>query len=329
MDHPYKMEDESKNKFEDFAAYLHGENSPDLVSFSQDDTDFKAAEQINLLKEKVNLLDKLTRIEDVRKNIEIQFKRKSSSRILRYKIMRYAAGLLILLGLFGVLGKMLSDSFRSKSQDKFTEIVSSVGEIKEVVTPDGTKIWLGSNSTIKYASDFGSQNRNVIFSGEAMFDVAKDRAHPFSVAIENASIRVHGTKFILTSYSTGFENEVILLEGKVEYQIKNKSIIISAGEHMINKQQTNETFINKVNSNNYGDWVNGRVYLDNKELSGLAFMLEQWYGTRFIFEKDSLKTFKFTGLINKEKPLAYNLMIIESTNKVKFKKGENGLIITN
>jgi len=80
---------------------------------------------------------------------------------------------------------------------------------------------------------------------------------------------------------------------------------------------------------NYMEWMNGKIYFDNSELDDLIFLLEQWYEAKFTFGNESLKSYMFTGVIDKRQSLDYNLNIISLTNKVKFKINEHGMIFIN
>lgn len=323
------MENKNENKFEIIASHFHGEERDDVVKNLPDDEDFKAVKRIYSQRDKVSLLARLSRIEDAKKKVDRRLRRQLSFSGRNYKFFRYAAVFLVLIALTGVFGKMIYRSLVFEDKVAITTIVSSTGEMKEVALPDGTKIWLGANSTLKYNNSFGEKNRNVVFNGEAMFDVAKDEILPFFVKLEDASVKVYGTRFLLISYTAGNKNEVVLLEGKVGYQRKNEVTYMSPGEYLTDNRLTGEMVVNMIDPDHYKDWINGKVYLDNKDLDDLAFLLEQWYGVKFGFINDSLKTYQFTGMINKEKPLEYTLKIIALTNKVKFKKGENEIMITN
>lgn len=326
------MRNNDENKFESIASYFHREDGRDVVEDLRGDADLQAVGKIYSLKEKVNQLAHLTRVEDAQVKVGGRLNGRSKSFIsknLNLKVFRYAAVIFILVALTGVLGIITYRSSLSEKKEMITEIISSTGEMKEVVLPDGTKVWLGANSTLKYNEHFGQESREVIFKGEALFDVVKNEKLSFLVRLEDAFVKVHGTRFLLTSYTAGNKNEVVLLEGKVGYQRKNEVTDMSAGEYLTDNRLTGEKVVNKIDPDHYKDWINGKVYLDNKGLDDLTFLLEQWYGVNFVFSNESLKRYKFSGMINKEKPLEYTLKIIALTNKVKFKKGESGIMITN
>lgn len=322
------MDNNEKNKFEHFASLFHNREENEKNGNILDE-DFQAVEKIYNLRKKVNKLAQLTLREEAWKKIEWRLVEKNTFRTTRrLRNFRYAAIFILLVALTGVAGIMIFQFSQSKNKLTFTEVVSSTGEMKEVVLPDESKIWIGASSSLKYNSEFGKKNRDIIFNGEAMFDIKKAEL-PFKVTLNNASIKVHGTKFLVTSYSQGNNKKVILLKGKIKYHYKNKSYDMSPGERLTDNHLTGDITKDQINTEYYNEWINGKVYLNNCKLNDLIFLMEQWYGATFTFESTPLKTYKFTGVINKMETLDYNLNIITLTNKVKFYKNEHGIIIIN
>jgi ferric-dicitrate binding protein FerR (iron transport regulator) len=324
------MGNKNKNKYEDFASYFHDEKEKKLTDNVRSDADFKVTQKIYNLHEKVGLLRHLSQVEDAWKKIEWKLKEKNPFWISRnFRAFRYAAIFIVLIALAGVVGIFLFQSPQNDTKEIFTEIITSTGEMKEVSLPDGSNVWIGANSILKYDNGFGQENRDIIFSGEAMFDVEKDDRIPFLVKLDDASVKVHGTKFLVTGYSAGNKNEIILLEGKIKYHRKNQAYNLSPGERISDNRLTGETIKDQIELENYREWMNGKIYLDNSELDDLTFLLEQWYEAKFTFGNEGLKNYKFTGVIDKRESLDYNLNIISLTNKVKFQKYEHGIVIIN
>jgi transmembrane sensor len=322
------MENKNKNKFEDFASHLHDGEREKLTGNIRNDADFKAAEKIFSLREKINQLAHLSLVEEAWKKVEWRLREKNPFWISQnFRLFRYAAIFIVLVALAGIIGKMIFQSPETNKQKIFTEIITSTGEMEEVLLPDSSKVWIGANSSLEYDNGFGQENRDIIFTGEAMFDVEKNDRIPFLVKLDDASVSVHGTKFLVTGYSKAKKNEVVLLEGKIKYHRENQSFILTPGERITDNRLTGETIKDRVEVENYEEWMNGKIYLDNSKLDDLTFLLEQWYGTKFSFRNNSLKTYKFTGVIHKTESLDYNLNIISLTNKVKFQKNEYGIII--
>lgn len=325
-----EMENKNNKKYENFASYFHDEKGKELTDNVRSDANFKATQKIYNLREKVGLLTHLTQVENAWKKIELRLQVKNSFWISRnFRVFRYAAIFIILIALAGVGGILLFQSPQNDTKKIFTEIITSTGEMKEVSLPDGSNVWIGANSFLKYDNGFGQENRDIIFSGEALFDIEKSDMLSFQVKLDDASVSVHSTKFLVTAYSAGNRNEIILLEGKIKYHRTNQSFYLSPGERISDNRLTGETIKDRIELENYKEWMNGKIYLDNSELFDLTFLLEQWYEPKFTFGNESLKNYKFTGVIDKRESLDYNLNIISLTNRVKFQKNEHGIVIIN
>jgi len=86
-------------------------------------------------------------------------------------------------------------------------------EHREVVLKDGSQLLLGAKTSISI--NFSDEARNVVVdSGEAYFDVAKDKARPFIVRAGTGTITATGTAFNV-EYVEG-RVDVIVSEGSVE-----------------------------------------------------------------------------------------------------------------
>ncbi len=85
-----------------------------------------------------------------------------------------------------------------------------------LLLPDGTEVWLNAASSIRYPASFAGKERRVTVTGEAWFDVAKNKSKPFFVDVDDkASVEVLGTSFNINAYSDEPVINTTLLEGKV------------------------------------------------------------------------------------------------------------------
>jgi len=324
------MENKNQNKFEYFASLLHDKEESEVNEDVSSDLDFKATNKIYRYLDKVILLAKLSNAEDAWKKIEWKLREKNSFLPAQnFRFFRYAAILFVLVALAGITSNMIFKALQPNKQDTFIEFVSSSGEMKEVVLPDGSKVWMGANSVLKYNNGFGNINRDIIFNGEAMFEVVKDDLLYFAVKLDNASIKVYGTKFLVTDYPLRNKKEVVLLEGNIKYNQANQEFFMLPGERLTANRLTGDISKDTIILENYNEWVNGKVYFENNDLYDLVFLLEKWYGVEFSFSSNNLKAYKFTGVIKKTETLDYNINNIAFTNKVKFQKKGNRIIISN
>lgn len=90
--------------------------------------------------------------------------------------------------------------FSDKNNAERHQLITHNGQKKYIQLFDGTKIWLSPSSTIKYADQLIANYREVWLDGEAFFEVAKDKKHPFIIHSGRMQTEVVGTSFNITSY---------------------------------------------------------------------------------------------------------------------------------
>lgn len=118
-----------------------------------------------------------------------------------------AAAVIGVVAFYGILARS------SKKVVDFASVTTGKGEVKKMALPDGSTVWINANSELAYCVDFG-KHREVKLSGEALFDVAEDKAHPFAVTTsDSVRTEVLGTVFNVTSRG---ETSVAVISGKVQ-----------------------------------------------------------------------------------------------------------------
>lgn len=107
---------------------------------------------------------------------------------------------------------------------------ASGNEVNKVILADGSIVWLKGNSTLNYPDKFTGSERNVVLTGEALFEVAKDPEHPFIISCGNLTATVLGTSFNIKATETNIE--VLVLTGKVSLSsaTTNQKIIVLPNE---------------------------------------------------------------------------------------------------
>ncbi|GAA4312914.1 FecR domain-containing protein [Mucilaginibacter gynuensis] len=137
-----------------------------------------------------------------------------------------AAASILIIASFGLW--RLNDETTTTDTARLSVVSSKPGKVSMVKLSDGTLVWLNAGSRISYPQTFGkTATREVYLEGEAYFEVAKDKEHPFRVHARNLVTRVLGTKFNVKAYKTSKAVEVTLLEGKVMLTLNQ----VSKGQH--------------------------------------------------------------------------------------------------
>jgi len=208
----------------------------------------------------------------------------------------------------------------SKSIKYNTLIIPRGGEFFLQLS-DGTKVWLNSETTLRYPVQFIGEERKVELTGEAFFEVARNEKVPFLVESGDQTVKVLGTEFNISSYKENSLISTTLVKGSVEVFIKNKpdkrqtlvpneQITISKIDGQISKQ--------KVNPYQYIAWKDGRFVFDDQNLCEIMKTLSKWYNVDVVFAREELKNFRFTGNLERYSDFGEVLKKIQKTNEVEF-----------
>jgi transmembrane sensor len=115
-----------------------------------------------------------------------------------------------------MLFRHLTDKYNAQIKQYTQQLVTKNGQRKFIKLFDGTKIWLSPSSTIKYSDQLVNSYREVTLDGEAFFQVAKDKKHPFIIHSGRMQTEVVGTSFNVKSYSKQNIYDVTVVTGIVK-----------------------------------------------------------------------------------------------------------------
>jgi len=167
--------------------------------------------------------DKPSTWQKIKSRIDVPL-RSGFSRKQMYRAVAAVAIPLLIVGLAGGWYWQKKVQYNADST-AYTIIISPKGQRTQVVLPDKSKVWLNSNTTIKYPSNFNQKERRVYIDGEAFFDVTHNLSKPFIVSTSSFNIKVYGTTFNVTAYKGDKTIETTLVKGKISItglQIKGK-----------------------------------------------------------------------------------------------------------
>lgn len=131
--------------------------------------------------------------------------------VFRLPLKAAAAAAMIILG----VSLWIYYQHISVSPVSYKEASTQKGERKEIRLADGTKVWLSPASRLEYPDKFGDKTRKVSLSGEAFFEVAEDKLHPFIIRTGSLETKVLGTSFTISAYRKRDHIAVTVLSGKV------------------------------------------------------------------------------------------------------------------
>lgn len=249
-------------------------------------------------------------------------------------ILKYAAVILVAVTVT-LLGQMWSGrSLNSIGTVAYQEYHVPMGSKSNLTLEDGTKIWINSGSTLKYPVSFENGTRDVFLTGEAYFEVAKEKSRQFIVHTNDLDIKVLGTKFNVKSYSDDETVETMLVSGKIviekqeSFKSKSPSLPLNMNERasyskesgkitIYRPQQEEQKELNKTTIElekkqvkvsplpqeyieQFIGWKENKLVFNSVPFKTLVVKLERWYGVIITIEKEELNKFTFTGSFSNE-----------------------------
>ena len=173
---------------------------------------------------------------------------------------------------------------------------------------DGTKVWLNSESQLKYPVSFiNGQSREVELAyGEAYFDVSPSSKHKgakFKVFNQFQEIDVLGTEFNIKAYKGESNVYTTLVEGKISVSIDNKNLGLKPNQQLDLDINNNTSAIKTVDVYNEVSWKDGVFSFESKTLEEVMKVFSRWYDVEIVFKNNSIKNEEFVGILRKNKNL--------------------------
>lgn len=197
---------------------------------------------------------------------------------------------------------------------------------------DGTKVWLNSESQLKYPKQFFSDKpRHVeLIYGEAYFEVSPSTAHNgtlFRVISKNQTIEVLGTQFNLKAYQDEQVVYTTLVEGEIALEHNHQKKILKPNDQAIVVGKHGEIIITTVEIDSEISWRDGLFSFKGKPLEDIMNVLARWYNMNVIFENSSMKKDLFGGSFSKDQELTEVLKMIENATTATFEIKDRTIII--
>lgn len=305
---------EEKNLFEWFRT----PNAKDeLFSFYQEHLE-KASDQLDK--------DIQQRMFD---NIRLKIKEADQARQIRklsfrYRIAQVAAACILIC--FGFSLYSLQERQEVSSDDLIVKV--DRGQKASMELPDGTLVWLNSDTKMKYNNTYNHKDRIVKLDGEAYFEVAKNRDKPFIVQVSDMEIEALGTSFNVKAYATDDHISATLMEGSVAVTSDNDRILLIPNENIFYNRNTHESVKTTLyNTALISAWRSGRIAFSGETLGEAAVMLERLYNLRIVFETEDVKEYTFLGTI-KNNSLSNVFEIMSLTVPINYAITDSSVIIS-
>ena len=197
-----------------------------------------------------------------------------------------------------------------------------------ITLSDGTRVHLNAETRLTYPVCFSSKERIVQIEGEAYFDVAPDKEHPFIVKTSHTSIRVTGTSFNVRAYADEDTESTTLISGTVRINSGNEEFELVPNQHYTYNKNTGTNTVANVNTDLYTSWESGSFIFLNVPLENVMSYLSKWYGFQYSFEDEAAKQVRIGAYLNRYANMNPIIDMITELNLVNIKQREGILHIS-
>ena len=220
---------------------------------------------------------------------------------IRRKLWRYAAAASFILFFVSAV-YYFNSSHKYEKIANYHEIIVPKGEIKKILLPDGSVVFINSDSKLKYSNYFGEKKREVFLEGEASFDVKHNAKKPFIVHTEENDMIVLGTAFNVYAYPNENIFRASLERGKISVSYNNEDAV---------ELEVNQTYLLIRNSKqlkifetadiqSYSSWKEGKILIRNQKFTEILRRLERSHNVIFKLQNKEVGNCKFTGTFSTE-----------------------------
>ncbi|QPH40501.1 FecR family protein [Pedobacter endophyticus] len=191
----------------------------------------------------------------------------------------------------------------------------------KLMLPDKSLVWLNAQSSITFPSAFTGKQRKVSVTGEAYFEVTKDKTKPFMVETGSSSVEVLGTHFNVNVYPNEENAAITLLEGSIKLNHNNSSKLLLPGQQAIYNAHSSGIELKRVDLDNVVDWKNGLFIFEDASVAEVMRQIERWYNVdvKYIGKTPDIK---FNGVISRNNNVSKLLKLLQAAGNIDFKINE-------
>lgn len=207
---------------------------------------------------------------------------------------------------------------------------TKAGERRFLVLPDGTKVWLNSESKLTLGNSYSGKGPRVVsLVGEAFFEVRHSQLRPFVIHTSKIDIRDLGTSFNVRDYPGDKTEEAALIRGSIEVSFHTDSsrrIILKPDEKItVTHEEFRLTQLSGVLIKDTQEhlmdafsvaplrtdplldsgvvetaWLEGKLVFRDETFVQLARQMQRKYGVKFHFSDARFEKYRFTGVFSTE-----------------------------
>lgn len=226
-------------------------------------------------------------------------------------------------------GQLLYEQGKEREQEQlsYNTLATPRSGQYQLILPDGSKVWLNSESSIHYPVSFAENERRVQITGEAYFEVARLKLSsgqqvPFIVEKGDMQIEVLGTHFNVNAYSDESAIKTTLLEGKVRVRQSAKgnehAVVLKPGEQAVAVGHSSLTIRHSADVDNVVAWKNGLFHFESADIKTVMRQLARWYDVEVVYEGTTVKNDPLFVEVSRNTRLSDVLKVLQESGSARF-----------
>ena len=250
------------------------------------------------------------------------------------KVGRWKIAVAVLAVAASVLvGVMFERVFGTKpAMEKASTLLAQVavqetmpGDRVQITLPDGSTVFLNSDSRLEYFSAYAGGERRVKLRGEALFQVKSDPDNPFVVETPAYGITATGTRFNVFADERRQEFSVALMEGTVSvYDLAGDTdFTLKPGQEVVCKDGKLQLGA-QDNVEDATLWTKGLISISGVPFDKLMKTFERCYGVKIVIDRDRLPAVHY-GLakVRISNGIEYALNVLQKRSDFKYQYNDD------
>ena len=214
----------------------------------------------------------------------------------------------------------------SASEILYNTISTPRGGQYQIELPDGSQVWLNAASSLRFPTAFAGKERKVEISGEAYFEITKNKSMPFVVKINEAEVQVLGTHFNVMAYNDEAAVKTTLLEGSVKFKSSDNTSTLIPGQQSQLTKDGKVKVVDGVDVDKVVAWKNGAFNFHGEDMDAIGRQLARWYDVEVV-NNSKIEGLFYAEDIPKNIKLSEVLKMLQLTGEVSFKVEGRRIIV--
>ncbi len=198
------------------------------------------------------------------------------------------------------------DQNLTEATSQLITVSSQAGTITNMSLPDGSKVCLNAGSSISYPNHFYGSTRNVLLTGEAYFQVVKNKKVPMVVSARNVNLKVYGTSFNVNAFPSEATVRVTLVEGSISLsspseKLKGKDeFFIESGQTVTYFNDSKKLTVQNEDTFFYTAWKDGILVFRNNTFTTVLKQLSSKFNVDIELKDQSLASIPMDATFREE-----------------------------